>query len=109
MWIFSKFGFYSVVQDFDSKELLHIRARVSGDLERLLSAGGVAAAVTETADADYRYRAAVSRDDFQQLLAKLGDGVDYPNFKSEVAKHSDQAEKLHGYHEVWRIMRATQR
>lgn len=108
MWIFSKFGFYSVVQDFNSKELLHIRARVSGDLERLLSAGGVATSVTETPDADYRYRAAVSRADFEQLLVKLGDAVDYPNFKSAVAKHADQAEKLDAYHEVWRTMRGLQ-
>lgn len=108
MWIISKHGFCSVVQDFTSSELLHLRGRVAGDLERMLAVAGVSAEVLTTPDADYRYRAAISRADFLRLMVVLGESVDYPNFKGEVATHPAQAERLQAYHEVWHTLRGLQ-
>ena len=43
------------------------------------------------------------------LLAALGSEIDYPNFKNEVARRPDQREKLGAYHEIWSVLRRTQR
>jgi hypothetical protein len=109
MWIFSKFGFFSIVQDFQAPDILHVRARVAGDLERAFSACGIRALVTVNPDADYRYRSQVSRDDFLKLLAYLGENLNYPNFKSEIAKDPTQLDRLPAYHEVWHTLQAIQK
>jgi hypothetical protein len=109
MWLITKLGFYSIVQDFDSADILHVRARVAGDLERVLAATGIDKPVTTTPDADYRYRVAVSRDELLRLLAVLGNAIDYPNFKNEVARHAEQRGRLPAYHEVWHTLQTLQK
>jgi hypothetical protein len=57
MWIFTKHGFYSVVEDRDNADLLLVRARVEGDIEKYFRD----AVVYYTPEHDYAYRAHVSR------------------------------------------------
>jgi len=109
MWIFSKLGFFSIVQDFTSPDVLHVRTRFAGDLERALAACGLTAEITVSPDADYRYRTKLSRDDLLKLLGVLGESLDYPNFKNEVAKDPAQRARLSAYHEVWHTLQALQR
>ena len=80
MWLFTSSGFVSIVQDRDNKDNLMVRARVRDHLKALFPA----AAIIETVDADYRYRATVVRNVVQQAMADQVNAIDYPNFKDTV-------------------------
>jgi len=96
MWIYTKEGFYSAVEDRFDPNTLIVRARVAGDLERLWPD----ADVLETPDADYRYRAALSRQEVAAAVAKAVLGIDYGNFKDSI---SDKRRKSF-YMMVWHAM-----
>lgn len=98
MWIASKWGFYSIARKPDG---VHVRARVRQDLERLLSAGELAAAIQERPGADYRWRVIVGPAELGVLMQTFAASVDYPNFKAVVASRPDQRAKLGAYHELW--------
>ncbi len=65
------------------------------------------AALTSTPDADYRYRAIVSRAEVARVLADRAVGIDYPNFKNSLAH--DDPERRHACGKVWSVMHALQR
>jgi len=102
MWIFSKIGFYSIVQK-PGQSYLTVRSRVREDLEKLratympelsvIMAGG---------GTDYPYRALISHEHFASGLAEMGNDIDYSNFKSEVA--SKDMARAHVYSSVWSNM-----
>ncbi len=75
-----------------------------GEHERYDAAG----AIQEWPTADYRFRLIVSGQALGAVFTLLAGSIDYPNFKSEVAKHPDQRRHLHLYHEVWRTMAGLQ-
>ena len=128
MWLFTKHGFYSIKQD--ERDRYFVRGRRREDLLNLCREMGEEwsaspadpraivqrdevlhpepvvplLAVREWARADYRYRLVVSRRALGALFQLLADGIDYPNFKAEVAKHPDQKNHLGLYHEVWGMM-----
>lgn len=58
--------------------------------------------IIETPQGDYRYRAWVDRTAFVDALARIGQKLDYDNFKSEVARH-DPA-RAHLYGKVWSVL-----
>lgn len=104
MWIFTKQGFYSVVQDFRDPSMLLVRARTRDDLERL--SGGLRGRpdILTTPDADYPYRLLAAREDFASWLASSAAAVDYTNFKAAVAQSMGPARSgLYG--KVWSAMR----
>jgi len=112
MWLATKIGFFSVtISDVDGRA--QFRARVSEDLDELrahLEPGGIALSETLTIEyADYRHRAFVEREDLPQALAILAGTIDYPNFKSAIAKTPPQRAKLDAYHEVWSVMNTLQK
>ena len=79
MWIFSQDGFYSIVQKPDG---YHVRARRKQDLVNV----GLTA-IKSYAGSDYSWRAILpNRAELQKLMLALGNSVDYPNFKSHIAK-----------------------
>jgi hypothetical protein len=49
---------------------------------------------------DYPVRATISHEAFASGLAKLSAAIDYPNFKTEVAKKMGKR-RAHTYSEVW--------
>lgn len=88
MWLFCRSGFFSAVVNRNDHALVHVRSMLAGDLERLLEAHGLkGVAVTETRDADYRFRCDVRREDWKRIVAEEADGIDYANFKSEVSEY----------------------
>lgn len=116
MWIASRHGFYSVVFKADEstsgKEVIHIRARVKKDLLNLselckqhaISLGGYNRVQRSYAGGDYPWRMIVPKREFFNVMSVLASDLDYPNFKSEVAKQPDQREKLNAYHYLWHSM-----
>jgi hypothetical protein len=108
MWIFSRQGFVSIVRHISEPDTFLVRARVAADLEAVLSAGGVKAQCVESADADYRFRAFITRSQFNRVMAALADSVDYANFKSAVATDGAADARLAAYHKVWHVMQTLQ-
>ena len=83
MWLFTTTGFISAVQDRHDSHALIVRARDKQSLLPLAAATG--SAITATPTADYPYRTAVTKDAFAAWTRAQAVGIDYPNFKSEVA------------------------
>ena len=100
MWIFLNKAFLSVVAHRNKLDMLLVRARVAGDLERVF-AGAV---VTMTPSADHRFRAVIPREEAARVLAKQVAAIDYPNFKDSVW----EPDRHHAYFASWRAMRAFQ-
>lgn len=109
MWIFTKYGFYSVTKSPVEKGKMQIRARTREDLENIqiffqdkLRTG--APVIIETNSADYRWRVVVSRSDWVKLAAELARDVEYENFKNTIADR-----RRHDlYLRVWGVMRGLQ-
>jgi 8-oxo-dGTP pyrophosphatase MutT (NUDIX family) len=103
MWLFTNFGFFSVVQKAGEPHLT-VRARVRGDLQRLrhryLPALGEP---VHLPNHDYPWRAHCSHDALAAAMARIAADVDYPNFKNEVRARMGAA-RAHAYHAVWDAM-----
>jgi len=94
MWIFTRYGFYSVVEKAKregSGSEVHVRSRVREQLEDLcglcssLAAEGMdPQAIEEGTATDYQYRVRLTRAAWDQVAAKLAQDLDYSNFKGEV-------------------------
>ncbi len=107
MWIMTTVGFFSVVQA--SADELMVRARSHADIERMRRAllKHVYASelrIITTMHADYPFRLIVRRDLFADYMREMVAGIDYGNFKSEVAK-TDPQRSHYTYGRVWSVLR----
>lgn len=99
MWLFLPFGFYSVVQKPGETDLT-VRTRVRDDLDVLRERCPALGETVVGAGTDYPYRARVSHDDFAQAMHEITAGIDYSNFKNEVADVAGY-ERASTYGRVW--------
>jgi hypothetical protein len=100
MWICLNDAFLSIVKKDCPADSLLVRARFPGDIERVFAS----AKVQRTTDADYLFRAVVSRKDVQQALAGEVNRIDYDNLNDSV-----ECGVLHdAYSKMWGIMAALQ-
>lgn len=118
MWLFTKVGFFSVVQtDVDDLpkgvgelgDVLSVRARVEGDLDAFRSA--YAPDLTPTImlpGRDYPYRGFITKDNLSKAMVRMTLDLDYGNFKSMVAKVQGY-DRAHLYSEVWGVMNGAER
>lgn len=120
MWLFTKYGFYSVVcsregdgahgQPVDPGRVM-VRARVRGHLEALkarlpeLLAGSE---IQHSKGTDYAYRLFVDKARWSSVLVRLNEEMDYDNFKSEVGRGQGNEAYEQALHEVWGVMRRPQ-
>lgn len=103
MWLYTKHGFFSVVQHRDDPDFVLIRARVKAHMVSLGNACDYSLTVECTPDADYAYRATVRRTQWQAMLNTLteSDELCYENFKDECAKTGRDRAYLGVLHDVW--------
>jgi hypothetical protein len=107
MWLFTTQGFYSVVAHRRDAEKLIVRARAREDLEALREQIPELRVFADP-NADYRWRAIVTRAEWVAAVAQLASDVDYDNFKSAVgARQGRRRERL--YHRVWAALQELQR
>ena len=100
MWIAHPDGFFSIVRKPGDTQLT-VRARVRADLERLRERWLPELGPTRVGEGtDYPYRAAVDPDDFGRAVAKMGETIDYSNFKGAVSRRQGSA-RAHAYGKVW--------
>lgn len=96
MWIFLSNSFISVVQKPGDTDMLTVRSRIEGDIERVFPDAKVQA----NKGTDYKYRAKVPREVVAKALHDQAMAVNYPNFKSSVKDR-----KRHdAYMDVWSAM-----
>lgn len=116
MWVFTKYGFYSSVcarkgngehgQPIDPDRIM-VRARVRSHLEVLLAKFPdqlTGCVIKEFPATDYAYRIFVAKSAWTNVLAALGDDLDYDNFKSSVARHQGHNDYEQALHDVWQVM-----
>ena len=108
MWIFSKYGFFSIVRTREQRhpdEDFMIRARVQTHLETLKRLAELPAPVIRTSDSDYEFRLVVSEEEYRKVMTLLEESVDYPNFKNACFEYDGQDSFWHrALHEVWELM-----
>lgn len=122
IWIFTKFGFFSVteVRDYSSESkspyfkvpplpvqppgTLQVRARIRGDLDELRRRYMPTLSETfEIAGRDYPYRAFATKEAVASAMYYAAMDIDYGNFKNEVmAEQGLPREML--YADVWQVM-----
>lgn len=118
MWLFTEFGFYSVVAGRSEgkgpkKDVLLVRSREKQDL---LNFGRVVGwspeatekAILETRGNDYQWRIIADRGIVARFQEATLGALDYHNFKGVIAQTADQKHKGHALHQVWDAMAALQ-
>jgi hypothetical protein len=100
MWIYSKIGFFSIVQGKNPGEFL-VRGRARQDLENLRAflAEPEKSPILTFAGTDYQYRIVVSSEDLAHLMQTFVGLVDYKNFKAQIRDKS----RHDIYSRVWSI------
>ena len=97
MWIFTKYGFLSIVQHNSMKNHFQVKSRVIEPLEILWPDHDIEV----ISWADYRFRITISKDDVVSVLANEINVINYTSFKN-------QCEKDECYHHaltrIWGIM-----
>lgn len=105
MWLFCKHGFFSAIEHFDHKDVIHVRARFKGDLERLCAAFQIEPKVSRTPENDYPYRMDFTREQWTKIVATVANEIDYHNFKKSV---HDGSKRDRAYMDVWAALRCVQ-
>lgn len=113
MWIFTRYGFYSIACG-DNPEgsldpgIIMIRARRAEHLKNLQGRFVVLrdAPINELVGTDYQYRLIVPKDVWLGVLTELGQEQEWSNFKSEAARHQGAAgaDYVSALHRVWSLM-----
>ena len=102
MWLITTIGFFSAVQKHGTTRMT-ARACVASDLDNLRNEFMLQLSPTiEGGRTDYPFRATISRKDFGTGLAKVGESMNYPDFKNAVGDQMRWHRK-HPYHKVWQI------
>jgi hypothetical protein len=107
MWLFTRYGFYSI-SVYDGK--FTVRARLRKHLTVLQRRFPVLSKyqVEVMPERDYRYRLYVDRDVWENLVCELTREQTWGNFKSEVARFGGRDEYERALHEVWEVMHRLQ-
>ena len=112
MWLFTRYGFLSVVCAKDDKgasliDLLMVRARTQHHLRNLqIAFPELTGKIHETMNTDYQFRIMVPKRVWQSVMAQLVDEQEWSNFKEEAGRFSKYRDKeyLDVLHEVWGIV-----
>lgn len=101
MWVYLNNAFLSIVAHRAKPDILLVRARLKGDIERVFPK----AEITESARSDYRFRAEVKRKEAGKVLGEIAAGLKYDNFKHSV----DEPDRHDAYVKAWQAMATLQR
>jgi len=101
MWIFTREGFFSAVNDdYCKQDELMIRARVKEDLLRLAKFLCIKKPKILTIKiADYRFRMKVKRSEWAGYCADSANNIDYSNVKGNIVDCDPKRSK--SYMAVW--------
>tara|TARA_Y100000034_G_C6900069_1_gene415942 strand:- start:1502 stop:1876 length:375 start_codon:yes stop_codon:yes gene_type:complete len=115
MWLFTKYGFFSVVcarQEENSPltidlDKVMVRARKKKHLQnlkhRFIELIGNCQIIM-TSGRDYPCRMVIAKDVWNKICFYLSNEIDYNNFKNEVDKTQEDRDLNECLHEIWSIM-----
>lgn len=116
MWVFTKWGFVSVVCARDKKgkvdsEKVVVRSRNKRHLESIKRMYGYDEKIMEDAGTDYAYRMVVRKSDWAKSMADLTEAIDYANFKTAAEDNSGVTgqDYVDALHKIWFMMLQLQR
>lgn len=119
MWLFTQYGFYSVVCARDlagdpsriDPDTFMVRGRSRKHLESLQKRFPqlAAAEITETSNTDYRYRMMVAKTVWSEVARELAAEIDYGNFKDQAERCTRDDRYVDALHAVWEVMERLQR
>lgn len=96
MWISLSNAFLSIVAIPERPEMLKVRARREGDIERVFPS----VVAQRTPGRDYLYRSEIPRTEVSAVIAANLAAINYDNFKNSVSN-----DRLHSaYASVWTTM-----
>lgn len=106
MWVFTEYGFFSIVAHRDKPNTLIVRGRVRDDLVEFHKRAGIRGSkVFENHRADYPYRLELPSVAVGKVLMDSVGAMRYPNFKNQVALKQGH-ERSNTYHDIWAILAA---
>ena len=101
MWIQFNNAFLSIVENRENTTELLVRARVKGDIEKVFPE----ADVFENNNADYKYRAFISKAIVAEKIMLKVTEINYDNFKNSVK----EIERKKVYGNIWAELRNFQK
>lgn len=113
MWIFVRYGFYSIAcarkqNGSLDRDTVMVRARSRDHLRNLQARfqSLARAEIVTLPNRDYRYRLIVPKSIWVSVLVELAEEQEWSNFKDEAAKHQGNAGAAYSraLHEVWDLM-----
>ncbi len=118
MWIFTRYGFYSIAcartpeGALDSENVMvrvRLRDHLCGLQERFPDLAGTD--IIATPERDYRHRLIVPKRVWASILYELSLEQEWSNFKNEAQDYQgeDGADYVHALHQVWSVMHNLQR
>lgn len=108
MWIATKIGFFSIVQDRNNKSQFMVRARLREHIEAFAVLSKIQPDnIIELDDADYRFRIFAPKVRVLDVVVKLLSEVNYPDFKSAVPSPPGSP-YMNFLHDVWALGNAMQ-
>lgn len=102
MWICLNDAFFSIVESPQDKDVLVVRARFEGDIEKVFTSNRNKVIVTPARD--YRFRSFIDRDIVADVISNEVKRIDYGNFKDSV----HNTIRKDAYTRVWCDMYAAQ-
>jgi len=119
MWLFTQYGFYSVVCARDLQgnpsrvdpNTLMVRARSRRHIESLQKRFPQLASlpIGDTPNTDYRFRIVVPKPVWVEVVQELASEVDYGNFKDRAHSQSGDDRYVDALHDIWEVMERLQR
>jgi hypothetical protein len=117
MWIFTRYGFYSIAcakksdGSLDDQSLM-IRARCISHLRSLQKRFPALAVgkILELPKLDYRYRLIIPKASWTTIISELAQEQEWSNFKDETAKYQGTSGRryVRALHDVWGVMHRLQ-
>jgi hypothetical protein len=113
MWIFTRYGFYSIAcarkpDGSIDPQCIMVRARQVAHLKNLQKRFP---ALTPTEvftwpDRDYRYRLIIPKTVWVEIVTELAREQEWSNFKNEVANNQGTvgSDYVHALHQIWGVM-----
>lgn len=104
MWIFTKWGFISVVEDKSNPSFFVVRSREKYSLEEVVSRLEKDYEIFTNIGTDYIYRIFVPKEEFVYLMVKELNSIGYNNFKQAAEEYIKEDEWLNTLANVWFIL-----
>ena len=100
MWMYTKHGAYSVVEQYSGEEMA-VRTRHRQYLENLMEAAEVSHDIVVTPNRDYEFRIVVSKAEWDVIGKYLITSITYPDFKTHLNRSGFFDESVEESHAIY--------